>query len=246
MRIEPRTTGLSAQIALVAFAVIALTACSNKVWVMIPPDFDLTGYERIGMIEMACNDPALEEYTTQQFQQSVLSAQAGLRVIELGDEAQVLRSVGRTHLDAEAIQLIAAKHDLDAIFVGDLELSRVTPKLGVTMTLVAVTGRAEMNVMMGARLIETSSGATVWTNSSRGTITVAHASIDTEGTGRIGITDPEGNYASMVEGLAWRIACDFRTEYVKQKPEKVPPHYVPTYPDGVEVFAPPRLTSAER
>jgi hypothetical protein len=237
-----RLGGIGSWLCVIALTLLA--GCSSKVWVMIPPDVDLTGYERIGLIEFSSTDPGLRALATRQFQQEVQSAQPGLRVVELGDGRQLLQSVGRSTLDAEAVELIAARHDLDALFIGDLELSKVTPRIDLSVSLIELRGRADIHAMMSARLVERDGGATVWTCSSRDTITIAHADVASSGIGSIGAADPEGRYGPLVEGLASRIAADFRAEYIRRRLEDVPPHYVPEYPDGVEVYAPPRLTFA--
>ena len=158
--------GLRSAALLVGF-VFALGACSsNKVWVKIPPARDLSGYERIGLIEFTGNDATLAPIATREFQQRLHAAQPGVRIVELGEEAWVRGSVGATVLDGAAFVAIAEKHDVDAIFMGELAVENAVPRLDIMASLIQVRGSIDVTADLHVRLIEPRGGATVWSRSS--------------------------------------------------------------------------------
>jgi hypothetical protein len=220
-----------------------LSACTPKVLLMVPPSFDLAAYDKVGLIDFTCDDHSMRKIGTQQFQQAIQAAQPGVRVLELGSENRVLRSVRYDDLDVEAIRAIGEMYQVDALIVGRLEIEQMAPRFQVSTSLTEMTARADVEASIQARLIETASGATVWTNSARGAINVAHASVDSGGIGNFGMSDAQGTYTKLVEGLVTRMTADFRAHYLRKRPEDIPLGYRLTYPNGVAVYVPP---SADR
>jgi hypothetical protein len=125
------------------------------------------------------------------------------------------------------------------VFVGDLEVSEVKPRIDLSASLIQMRASAEAHATLSARLIETTSGATVRSRSGRDKTSVARMRADSRGGGHIGIDDPEAKYAEMVQGLTSHVAAPLWPRYVRRKEKDVPPHYIVTYPDGVAVYAPP-------
>lgn len=228
---------LCAMFCVVGFAM--LTGCSSKVWVMYPPAVNLAPNGRIGLVEFSSTDPALAEVATQRFQSEVLAAQPGVGLIELGDEGALLRSVGRERLDAEAARMIAERHGVDALFAGELELSKVMPRVDFSSSFIEVRGRAGIDVGLRARLVECAGGATVWSDSCRGNVTIARGILNSKGKGAVGVVDPEGSYSSLIDELASAVTVAFRPVFVKRRLEDLPPTYVPAFANGVEVWGPP-------
>src|SRR5690606_37667885 len=116
-------------------AAMGLTGCGPRVWVMVPPNLELRGYQRVGLVEFSGNDPALSELATRQFQEAVLSAQPGVRVVEITDDAAIAGAGGRGAPDPEAMHRVASKYNVDALFVGDFEISKATPRIDVSTSL---------------------------------------------------------------------------------------------------------------
>ena len=98
--------------------------------------------------------------------EQVQAAQPGTRFIELGDRDTPLASVGSRQFDPRTLKKIGEKHGLAAVFIG--ELAYTEPMVDVKLTdLTKLEGgvRAEMKGEVSARLIETSTGASVWSRS---------------------------------------------------------------------------------
>jgi hypothetical protein len=213
--------------------------------VRIPADVQLDGYPRIGIVTFSGSNGELSRLTTQQLQQAVLEAQPGVRLVELGPEDEVLRSINRNRFNAESLRMIASEHALDAMFVGDLQISEVTPNVDLrNLSLGSVTAGAEVQAILSVRLVEGEGGGTMWSDSSTGTISVAHANFDFDGRGGVGFRDRNAELKQLVQGLAANVTGDFRDHFVKRRVDDVPPHYVPSYSnDGVEIYGPPTALS---
>jgi hypothetical protein len=182
---------------------------------------NLSAYQTIGLVSFASNtNQDLERMSTQDFLKEVQSAQPGTRVVELGDEAQVLASVGRKTWDSATLRAIKETHGVDAIMMGRLDVQKAKPDVQLSTIWKAVSVRADVDASLSARLLETNSGATVWTDSGKLRANVAHAAFNTRGRGQIGATDPDGTYAAMIDNLACEITDDFRVHYVIRKVRK--------------------------
>lgn len=198
-----------------AAACLALSACSTKV--LVPPRVDLSAYESIGIVEFTSNSHAdLEGFATRSFMQTVQSAQPGARILELGDERRVLQAIGQEELDFEAIRAIGEKYRVDAVMTGHLEVTDVRPRVNLSTVLKSMKVAAEVEGGLSTKLLETRTGATVWTSSARGKESVAQVSVARNGPSNLGAGDRESAYGRLVRTLVTRVTPDFWARYEKQ------------------------------
>ena len=190
--------------ALAVAVALLFTGCAR---VYVPPAIDLKPQETIGIIEFKSDAKGdLGEFVTQKFIQSITEDQ-GLRIVELGDEQAALEAIGMTHLGPDAFKAIGEKYELNTVFTGTLDVTEATPSCGFGPGY--ATFEAKVNARLAARLVETGTGATVWSNSARDERTVA-------GVEKFGhdfsftAEDPEKAYGDMARSLCRRITHDFR------------------------------------
>jgi hypothetical protein len=197
-------------------ALAILPGCaSNKV--LVPPRVDLGIYNTLGIIVFTSNETGnLGEYATQQFMAAVQAAQSGVRILELGSAPRVLGAVEHDELDFEAMRAIGQRWGVDAVFAGHLELEPVKPNLKLTTVVKSMSLRAEVEALLHARLVETASGATVWTSGAKGKAPVAHVSLISRGPLDLGATDPESAYGELVQALTGRATVDFYAHWKRQ------------------------------
>jgi len=148
--------------------VLLLVACARTVTVALPPQVELAPYPTIGVIEFAAEPGELGAAATQKFIGNLHAAQPGLRFLELGRRRELLREVGGADLDYRAIRAIGEKYRVAAVMTGTVELSEVRPDLTVAANLASISAKAKVDGRMSAKLWETTSGATAWSNSSWG------------------------------------------------------------------------------
>jgi hypothetical protein len=194
-----------------------LSACSRTVMVPVPPRMDLKGYGTVGIVDFNSNsERAISARATRQFQEQVQAAQPGTRFVELGERQQLLAAVGARQLDALSLRKIGEKYGVSAVFVGDIAYSE--PRVDVKVTDMAkLEGgvRAEMRGDISARLLETASGASVWSTSgwARRQVGSLKLSADYGVSGGMSQANPR---EEMVPTLVYEITHDFRPTYMRQ------------------------------
>lgn len=195
----------------------ALWGCSSTVIVPVPPRMDLTGYAMVGIIEFASNSQgALSAHATRRFEEQVQAAQPGTRFIELGSRETVLAAVGGRQLDADALRKIGARYGVTAVFLGELAYSEPRTDLKVT-DLQRLEGavRTELRGDISSRLLETATGASVWSSSAwaRREIGTLRVSADHGVSGAMSPSDPRNE---MVPALVYQLTHDFRPSTMRQ------------------------------
>ena len=193
-----------------------VSGCSSTVLVSVPPRVDLKGYGTLGVVDFASNSSgAVGARATQQLQEQIQSAQPGTRFIELGSRETVLAAVGRNQLDADAAKRIGKKYGVDAVFLGEIAYS--DPKTDVRVNDLAKLDaglRTEVKGDISARLVETASGASVWSNSGWVRRQVGRVNVSEQGiSGSMTKSDPR---EEMVPALVYQLTHDFRPPAERQ------------------------------
>jgi hypothetical protein len=204
---------------------VVLAACVKHVVapppveVVVPPAVDLRGFGKVGIIELSSNTRGnLQQFATQKLIETIQSAQPGTRILELGNEERVLRSVESRELGFETIQAIGKRYGVEALLVGHLNVTDVKPRFQLSTFLESMSARADVEAFLSARLLETESGATLWTNSAKTRETVAHVHVIPHGPADFGASDPEDAYGRLVQVLVQDITEDFHARYEYKYP----------------------------
>jgi len=194
-----------------------LWGCSNTVLVSVPPRIDLRDYGTLGIVDFAsASDRAVTARATRQFQEQVQAAQPGTRFVELGNFEALLAEAGARQLDANALKKIGAKYGVAAIFLGDVAYSE--PKTDVKLTdLSRLEGgvRTEIRGDISSRLVETSTGASVWSRSAWAKRQIGRINVSAERgvSGGMSQSDPR---EEMVPSLVYQLTHDFRPTSIRQ------------------------------
>ncbi len=187
--------------------------CSSTrtVLVDVPPRVDLKQYGTLGLVEFGSNyDAATNARATREFLAQVHAAQPGTRIVDLGTREALLGAAGARQLDVEALRKIGAKYGVEAVFVGDIVYS--DPKTDIRINdLARLDGgaRTEVRGDMAVRLIETRSGASVWSSSSWARREVSRLRVSTA-SGISGSTRDSDPRSEMVPALVLHATPDFR------------------------------------
>ena len=198
--------------------VVLLVGCTHRQKVMVPPRIVLTPFNNIGIIDFSSNlNDNLKQTVTQNFMQRAQSAQPGVRFLELGPMAPILTSFGADHLNPDILMALAEKYHVNAVFTGHMEISEVKPKIRWNAVATTVKAEAYLEGMLTARLLESGSGATLWTNSSAAKKSVAAISLNRNGPVGVNINDPEAKYGNLVRELVYDCTNDFFPYYVYQE-----------------------------
>jgi hypothetical protein len=178
---------------------------------------DLAPYGTLGIVEFASNaSPAIDVRATRQFQERVQAAQPGTRFIELGSRGALLAAVGGKQLDPDTLRKIGQKYGVAAVFVGDIVYSE--PKTGVRITdLARLEGdvRTDVRGDISTRLVETRTGASVWSSSAWATRQLGRLNVSgSQGvSGGMRNDDPR---EAMLPAMLHHLTQDFRPTSVRQ------------------------------
>lgn len=202
---------------IVLLSLAMLSGCSSTVLVSVPPRVDLKSYATLGIVDFTSNASGpMGVRATQQLQEQVQSAQPGTRFIELGSREALLAAVGRSQLDAEAAKRIGRKYGVGAIFLGDIVYSEPKTDIRVNdLTKLDAGVRTEVRGDISARLLETGSGASVWSSSGWVRRQVGRINVSAEYgvSGAMSKSDPR---EEMVPALVHQLTHDFRPSSVRQ------------------------------
>jgi hypothetical protein len=187
-------------------------ACGPKV--LVPPVVDLVRFENIGLIEFSTSSKGnLHTFTSHKFLEEVTRSQQGVRILELGDMAKVLESIGRESLDIEAHKAIGEKYEINALILGELTVSDIKPKVNISSLVSGGTFSAEVDAELSVKLVECARGGTIWADSARERKTVAYVSVFQGDDFYFGARDPEEAYGDLIRSLVIRATQDLRFHY---------------------------------
>jgi hypothetical protein len=193
-------------------------ACAHTEKVLVPPRIDLKTYKAIGVIDFSSTPrDDLREYVTQNFIQSVQSAQPGVRFLELGNKEHVLTKISRQELDLDAIKTIGGAYNVDALIFGHFSANDPKPHVRLSSSWQSLQAGAVVEASLITKIWETGSGVVLWTNSTARKKKVAGLKADTGGNIKFGASDPEEAYGHLVPELVYANTADFRSYYEYRK-----------------------------
>jgi hypothetical protein len=197
---------------------LLLSGCGKKtVTETVPPRVDLKAYPIIGVVEFVGTPVDLGRDSTQKFMSRMQSAQSGLRLLELGPLEQVLRAVGHSELDFQAVQAIGRKYGVAGVLSGTVSFSEMRPDIKVSPTLNSISAQAKIDGKMSAKLWDAASGATDWTNSSWGNWSMGGVSLSEAGVSGVRLNAPAEQRDKILMALIRALDRDFWPTYVKRK-----------------------------
>ncbi len=183
--------------------------------VMVPPRLDLVPHQRVALVTFTVENAkgSLNQFATQRFAEEALAAQAGIEILELGEQEWLLEQTGERRYGPASARAIGEEHDVPVVFTGHMIVSNVKPRAAFDFP--RVEAGAEVDVSLSVRLLSTGSGGTLWSNSARATADVAHLSMD-GGVPIFGGRDPQEAYGELVDFLIYEVTRDLRPTWVRQ------------------------------
>ena len=121
-----------------------------------------------------------------------------------------------------ALRAIKEAHGVDVIVLGRLDVEKAKPDFRVSASTLmkGFSVRQDVNAALSTKLLETRTGATMWSDGAALTTNVAHASFNSRGEGVFGASDAQEAYGEMVGTLVWNVTDDFRVHYVCRRVPK--------------------------
>ena len=196
-------------------ATLLLFACSTPtVTVRVPPRVDLKSWPLIGVVEFTTNGyPPLAREATEKFIQNLEAAQPGARLLELGSGARILSELHRSAFDPGTIRAMGTRYGVAAVLLGRLQVSAMTPDIHVSREGNAFSAAAKVDSDLSAKILETATGATVWSNGAHGRWSVGGLHYSGGGLTGLNYRGPAEQYRTMILDLAVTATDDFRPTY---------------------------------
>lgn len=188
----------------------AVTGCAAH-YVLVPPAIDLTPLGTIGLVTFTAKDAKgdLDAAASQTFLEEVTAAQR-VPVVELGAAPKVLADVEKSEFDRDAVLAVGQKQGVDALFIGEIAVTKVKPQLDLAAPLTrTLFARAAMDMAVKVRLVSTKNGATLWTNSAVRQGTVGSVGIE-GGVPVFAIRDKNAALTELLRQMMWQMTWDFR------------------------------------
>ena len=101
-------------------------------------------------------------------------------IVELGNLEEIFKTLQEVAIEPETIRKIGEKYDVNAMFMGDLSISDVKPKIkvyreGIIPPPRTMRVKTEVELTLSVRLYETLNGFLVWSDSARDTVFIDQA-----------------------------------------------------------------------
>jgi len=187
-------------------------ACGSKV--MVPPRIDLREHEVIGIINFTFSSKGnLGDFATRKFTEAARQDQGLIRIIPLGSESEILKTIGYEQLNQAAIKAIGEDQNLKTILTGELVVSDIRPNIQITPGLGFLSISAEVDATLSVQMFETSTGASLWSSSASDTRTVGNISIFGGKNFAFDAKDPEKAYGNLINSLVTQVTRDFRVSW---------------------------------
>lgn len=187
-------------------------ACGSKV--MVPPRIDLREHEVIGIINFTFSSKGnLGDFATRKFTEAARQDQGLVRIIPLGSESEILKTIGYEQLNQAAIKAIGEEQNLKTILTGELVVSDIRPNIQITPGLGFLSISAEVDATLSVQMFETSTGASLWSSSASDTRTVGNISIFGGKNFAFDAKDPEKAYGNLINSLVTQVTRDFRVSW---------------------------------
>lgn len=185
--------------------------------VQIPPRIDLQQHEMIGLIEFDSPEKGeLAALTSRRFVDMARRDQGLVRMIDLGTVEDAKRAVGQDGWNPETFQAIGRELNVQTILIGELKVSDAKPNVKFGAALRSGSVNAEIDVVLEVQLIETATGASLWSRTAQARKSIGYIS---GGKGRpliFDVEDPERAYGDLVDSLVAQVTQDFHVSWERR------------------------------
>jgi hypothetical protein len=195
---------------------LVIQNCAPKVWV--EPKIDLNQYGSLGMTEFSSNTRGnLSGFTSRKFLETLQFSQSGIKVLELGSTQQVLAEIDSDQWDFQTVKIIGEFYGVESVFIGNMNIGEVKPKLGLIILPSMIDIKAEVEATLTVRLLDTNSGATLWTGSAQTSENVRGIKVIGGGSFIFDAQNENKAYGRLVNKLLHIVTDDFRSHKVRER-----------------------------
>jgi len=162
------------------------------------------------------NDGELGPLATRRFTELARRDQGMVRIIEFESKEAALRSVGHSAWNTDAFKALGSKHGINTLIAGELTISDIKPQFQVAAMLQSGEISARVDATLAVQMIETATGASIWSRSGNDSREVGHLSVVSGAGFAFDADDPEQAYGDLVDALAEQVTRDFRATWERR------------------------------
>ena len=108
------------------------------------------------------------------------------------------------------------EYDVATIFTAHLEVSDIRPVISISSDLSNLGAAADVDASLTVQMIETASGASIWSRSANATRRVGGISVLGGSDVAFDADDPEDAYGDLVAALVQRVTTDFKVTWARR------------------------------
>jgi hypothetical protein len=201
---------------LISLLAVGVVGCASTrtVIVDVPPRMLLDRNQTIGIVGFDINGAGGQQNNvTTRFIEAIQHGQPGVPIVELGSSSDVLSRVGKSQLNAEAVQEIGKQFKVNAVIVGSVQLKESQPKVkldfGQGFIPTSVQAQVRLDGRLEASIMTTARGASVWTGSSSRWINLAQANGGPFGIGSVNLPERDSQYERIINDMVTDASRDF-------------------------------------
>lgn len=207
-------------IALSLIALVGVIGCAARQPVQsieVPPRVELAPFQMIGVMEFDSDSKGkLSALATRRFVEEARRDQGMLRMVDLGSGRRALRSSGQKAWTPASYKAVGEEHGVQTIFLGELSVSDIKPSFNVEAVLRSGEITAQVDATLTVQLVETATGASLWSASARAAKNLGHISVFRGREFTFDAEDPEAAYGVLVDALVEQVTSDFRSTWVRR------------------------------
>jgi len=199
---------------------VGALGCGSKTptqTIRIPPRVDLTQLEVIGVVDFdSSSERELGPLATQSFTDEARRDQGLVRIAGLGSSNDALDSVGEAAWNAGTFKALGTEHGVSTILTGKLTISEARPSISISPSLESGSVSALIKATLAVQLIETSTGASIWSSSASASQNVGNISVYGGKDVVLNAKDPKNAYGPLVDSLIEQVTLDFKATWVRR------------------------------
>ena len=192
--------------------VVVAAGCAGPQYrtVTIPPRIDLAQHEIIAVVEFdASKEGELGPLATRRFTDLVRRDQGLVRMLAVQPESD--------RRDGRAMQALGRSYGARSVLVGSIAVSDIRPNLNIASSFRSGRLSATVDATLSVDLVETETGASIWSASSRASRTIGQVSLFDGKNFTFDAEDPEQAYGPLIDALVSEVAMDFQATTVRQR-----------------------------
>jgi hypothetical protein len=202
------------------FLLVVRAGCGGRQTVQkvhVPPRIDLKEHELIAVVGFdSSNRGELGPLATRRFIELARRDQGMVRIVEFASQEDALRSVGHSEWNTDAVRALGSEHGIRTLIAGDLTISDIKPQFQVSAMFRSGDVSARLDATLAVRMIETATGASIWSRTGNASREVGHVSVLGGGGFTFDADDPEQAYGDLVDALVGQVTRDFRATWERR------------------------------